>query len=240
MVNYFWLSLDPDQSARWYCDQHCFKIGAEVVESIWTPALLLAPHLAQRAERLGIKKTYMYRRTTKGLWHPLYVWHGLCRANMRRGLINANAIFKEHQARTGKAHVAWKDCKFLLSVIDTIDFNTEVWAKWYITQTDRPERQQWKLDHGFEDHTIVDRNTCDMSQPVQCINEKLFPGCRVKGDVVAAYRRYYHAKIYSIGILRYYHSVPPKWLTGRRVKFGEKVKILPYKLDPEGYVIVVF
>lgn len=239
MVNYFWLSLDPDESARWYCDQHCFKIGSEVVESVWDAVLTLKPSLSKEADVLGCSKAYRHRRHAKDgeLWHPLSVWHCMCRANMKRGLINADAIFKEHQRRTGKSHQAWKDCKFLLGKVDQINFNTKVWKDWYQAQTTPEKRKGWTLEYGFKKH--VDRNTCEMTEPVQCINDDLFPGCKVQGDVVRAYRRYYNAKIYSLKVtMRYFYSTPPSWLGGDKRLINGKLYIYPYLLDEEGYVVV--
>jgi hypothetical protein len=235
MVNYFWLSMDPEESASWYCDQHCFKIGAEVVESVWDSVLVLCPSLSLLADKEGFSKSYRKRRHSRPgtIWHPLSIWHGLCRANMRRGLINADAIFKEHHRRTGTSHTAWKECKFLMDKIDTIDFNSEAWNEWHTFQTKR----EWVKEAI---NTRCNRNICTMTEPVQCINEKLFHGCKIQGNVVEAYRRYYNAKVYSLGLMRYFYSSPPSWLYGYKQMDGTKLRVLPYMLDTDGYVIVVF
>lgn len=263
LLNYFWLSDDPEQSAKWYCDQHCFKIGAEVMESIWDVVRVLAPDVKV------VPSVSVGRHSKKdSLWHPLSVWNGLCRANMRRSLVNANEIFKEHYRRTGTKHSAWKDCVSLMKVIDKINFNSKIWKKWYASQNGDPDagkyrptktkpkdletRYKWMNDHGrvlvngsvlvsvFE----VDRNTCAMTEPPQCINEKLFPGCRVHGNVVDAYRRYYNAKTKSFknnAEMRYFYSAPPFWLQGKiqRVSAATRKKIR-YQLDEEGFCVVVF
>src|SRR4029078_2405504 len=91
LLNYFWLSLDPDESASMYCDQHCFKIGSEIMESVWDVVLVLSPELSIEATKQGIPETSRKRRHSRKdcLWHPLSVWNGLCRSNFHRSLINA-------------------------------------------------------------------------------------------------------------------------------------------------------
>ena len=253
MVNYFWLSYDPEESASWYCDQHCFKIGSEVVESVWDAILTLSPHLSIKADGEGISHTYRKRRHAKpdSLWHPLSVWHGLCLSNMKRGLINANAIFKEHMKRTGTSHKAWEDCRFLLDNVDVVDFNCDVWMNWFSSQngsTDTPftpsktkkpdlvKRKLW-IDEFCPTILHHDRNTCTMTEPPQCINEDIpeFSGCRVRGDVIEAYRRYYNAKIKTVsGGMRYFYTKPPSWLDANVITKRSSSK----KYDSEGFLIV--
>lgn len=268
LLNYFWLSDDPVQSAKWYCDQHCFKIGAEVIESVWDAVLVLAPELSAKATSSGVPEVNRKKRHSKEgcLWHPLSVWNGLCRANMRRSLVNADAIFAEHYRRTKTKHSAWSDCKFLLKNVSKIDFNSSTWRKWYASQNGdedtkyRPEKTKvkdlklralWMARHG---HVSVgttkvtvftlDRNTCSMSEPPQCINDKLFPGCQVPGDPVEAYRRYYNLKLTSFkngAEMRYFYSIPPPWLKGKVQRISAAVrKKFPYKLDDEGFCVVHF
>lgn len=257
LLNYFWLSWDPDESASWYCDQHCFKIGSEVIESVWDAALTLKPSLGKLATSEAIGMAYRRMRHAKpgGLWHPLSVWNGLTRSNMRRSLINAEAIFKEHQRRKGTVHSAWKDCKFLLKHIDTIDFNSKRWLRWFGSQNgdskspyrpcktkpkDLVSRKAWCKVHCVLDGkniVDVDRNTFDMTEPPQCINEKLFPNCKVSGDTIQAYRNYYIAKTQTVGGgMRYYYTDPPRWLDGNDTSLSPP----QYRLDSQGYVIVRF
>jgi hypothetical protein len=249
-LNYFWLSWDPVESAKWYCDQHCFKIGSEVIESIWDVVMVVCPDLE------GTESMRKRRHARDGcLWHPLSVWHGLCRANMHRGLINANAIFEEHYRRTGTRHTAWKDCLFLLKNISKIDFSSDAWVGWFFSQNgkegtkytpiktkpaDLAKRRAWCLIHA-PNILNIDREQCSLTEPPQCINEVEFRGCRVPGDVVKAYRRYYQAKLYTMGLMRYYHtSTLPPWVLGAVIKNENKIKIVPYQLDDEGYVVVEF
>lgn len=271
LLNYFWLSDDPVESAKWYCDQHCFKIGAEVIESVWDSILILAPELSAKATAAGVPEVNRKKRHSKAgcLWHPLSVWNGLCRANMQRSLINADAIFAEHYRRTATKHSAWSDCKFLLKNIKKIDFNSSVWRKWYASQNGdedtkyRPEKTKdkdlklraiWMARHGRVKvgSTMVtvftlDRNdpkSCPMTEPPQCINEKLFPGCQVPGDPIEAYRRYYNLKTKSFkngSMMRYFYSIPPVWLKGKvqRISAAARKKF-PYELDDEGFCIVHF
>jgi hypothetical protein len=255
-LNYFWLSTDPEESASWYCDQHCFKIGAEVIESIWDSVMILAPHISVLATKKGIGMANRRGRHSgrftggkpngkpggkpNGLWHPLSVWHGLCRSNMHRGLVNALAIFNEHESRTGKVHSAKRECEFLLSHIDEVDFDSDIWMEWYTTQSGSKgtnkaslKRQEWCTLHTVpigkmgKNASILKCNRSDpnlsMTLPPQCINEDnlAFAGCRVKGDtlesVVKAYRLYYHAKVNTVkGGFRYFYTLPPTWLNPPR------------------------
>jgi hypothetical protein len=228
LLNYFWLSWDPEESAKWYCDQHCFKIGSEVVESVWDSVLVLAPELDEKADLEGITPFYRKQRHAKkgGLWHPLSVWHGLCRANMKRGLENANAIFKEHQRRTGKSHTAWSDCKFLIRYVDEIDFQSDVWKSWYRTQNGTPNektkskdlasRHEWCKSYAPKIKKL-DRNTCEMTRPPLCVGT-LLENVDPLDDPIEVYRRYYEAKTKSVsGGMRYFYTTPPEWLTGNVV-----------------------
>ncbi|HMP28073.1 MAG TPA: hypothetical protein PKD85_00650 [Saprospiraceae bacterium] len=238
LLNYFWLSWDPKESASWYCDQHCFKIGAEVVESVWDAVLAIEPKLDKLADDQGIPKTYRKRRHSREdcLWHPLSVWNGLTRSNLHRNLLNANEIFREHQRRTGTIHSAWQDCKFLLANINNIDFNTNRWKKWYKSQNgdehtrykptktkikDLKLRAQWCLSHTYVDGVNVsklDRNRCAITEPPQCINEKEFPGCK-NVDIIDAYHNYYRAKTQSMKHgMRYLYTKPPALLKDCKIQ----------------------
>jgi len=250
-LNYFWLSWDPNESARLYCDQHCFKIGSEVVESIWDVVMTICPELNIKADDLGLTKANRKRRHSRvgTLWHPLSVWHGLCFSNMHRGLINADAIFREHYTRTGTKHSAWKDCLFLLKYLSLVSFTSKEWEKWYLSQNgeigtmytpakskkkDLEKRREWCGIHAFN-ILEMDREGCPMTEPPQCME----PHCKVPGDTVRAYRKYYQNKLYTMGIMRYYHKSPiPSWIFGFVIDNDGKIKIIPYQLDEEGYVVV--
>jgi hypothetical protein len=221
LLNYFWLSNDPEESASWYCDQHCFKIGSEVVESVWDAASMISPDLMDKATKAGIGMTYRHRRHAKEgrLWHPLSVWHALSRENMRRGLLNAKAIFDEHHRRTGKLHSALKDWEFLSFKVEELDFDSERWQEWAEVQNGSSSnaklhiarRAWWKTyaKSGRSSIYNVVRNECKMSPPPFMGFEE----CYIKGKVVASYRKYYDAKIDTIkGGMRYYYTKPPKWL----------------------------
>ena len=152
---------------------------------------------------------------------------------MKRGLINADAIFQEHLSRTGKSHSAWRDCKFLLDKISEVDFETKIWKRWYRTLNGKSNgvtkpkdlelRKAWCKKHA-RGIRRADRNLCEMTEPPQCINEKEFPGCR-DDDLVTAYRKYYLAKMDSIsGGMRYFYTKPPLWLPTEKVHLERKQK----------------
>lgn len=225
LLNYFWLSDDPNESASWYCDQHCFKIGSEVVESIWDAVHMLDPTMADRAVEEGIPLTNRHHRHARpgALWHPMSVWHGMCRENMKRGLVNARAIFEEHTRRTGCIHKATTDLNFLEGIVEKLNFCSPRWTEWYTFQSGvtkniatHIERRTWCKKFAYANVNgkkkkidTVNRNTCDMTQfPFMGFKE-----CRIEGDLIGSYRKLYHAKIGTIkGGMRYYHTKPPKWL----------------------------
>ena len=142
---------------------------------------------------------------------------------------------------------------FLLEKISKIDFASARWERWYSSQNgevdadyipsktksvDLAKRREWCLVHAL-DIISVDREICEMTEPPQCINKDSFAGCRIPGDVVGAYRRYYQAKLYSMGLMRFYHESPlPPWVMGHKTSEQNKVKLIPYQLDEEGYVVV--
>lgn len=255
LLNYFWLSDDPDESASMYCDQHCFKIGSELMESIWDVVLVLSPELSHEfSGGPGISETRRHSRKDC-LWHPLSVWNGLCRSNLHRSLINANAIFQEHYNRKGTTHKAWAGCKFLLASYKKIDFNSSRWKRWFMSQCgdettkyrplktkkkDLQARIQWCTVHSsLKGKSILsfDRNTCEMTEPPRCINEK---ECKDAPDVVSAYRLYYHCKVSSMKQgMRYYYTNPPSWLqrencSGKPLDFEQKIHV---KAKPKSLVV---
>lgn len=231
LLNYFWLDNDPVKSASWYCDQHCFKIGSEVIESIWDAVDAVSPSLFSRATDQGIPMTYRrHRHAKKGLWHPLSVWHCLCRANMYRGLVNAKAIFDEHTKRTGTVHKALTDYEFLIKNIRKINFNNSRWMDWYNTQNgtvnmkNSEERKAWCARHAIDENgvslTDVNRNTCKMTTPPIMV----FDECRVENNIIKSYKNYYHAKIFTIkNGMRYYYTPIPSWLKDKdKIKTRKK------------------
>jgi len=258
LLNYFWLSWDPKKSASYYCDQHVYKIGSEVIESVWDAVLELAPELGEKATKKGLNLTYRHRRHSKPgmMWHPLSVWHCLSKANLKRGLINADEIFREHQRRTGTKHSAWRDCKFLLKRLEKIDFTSKRWSTFYKSQSgkcapsktkpiDVKRRIELFETYEWQAALSIDRNDADLDflTPPQCMNDAdvAFHGCRVIGDTLAGYRNYYTAKGSTVsGGMRYYHTTPPSWLECK-VKIAKNQWYMKgLKLDDEGYVVVIF
>ena len=199
LLNYFWLSMCPVESASWYSDAHCFKIGSELVETIWDAAVLVDPPLEDIADSQNLPKTYRRRRHSKPgcMAHPLVVWTGLCRANFDRQFENAEAIFQEHLSRTCKSHSAWEDLKWLRKHTSDLDFHSDGWAAFYASQngsepatatkTKKPDllrRREWVERYVPYDISKRDRNATgieNMTEPPQCINENLpdFQGCQV-------------------------------------------------------------
>ena len=202
LLNYFWLSMDPVESARWYSDAHCFKIGSEVVEMLWDAAILINPDLEKKSDAQNVPKTYRRRRHSKPgcLAHPLVVWTGLCRANFDRMIENAECIFEEHLHRTAKSHSAWEDLKWLRkrsSNPSGLDFHSSGWATFYESQNgsvpaektktkpaDLLRRREWIERYVPYDFARRDRNATGLehlTEPPQCINESIpaFEGCQV-------------------------------------------------------------
>ena len=189
--------MDPVESARWYSDAHCFKIGSEVVEMLWDAAILINPDLEAKADAAEVPKTYRRRRHSKPgcLAHPLVVWTGLCRANFDRTIENAECIFQEHLCRTAKSHSAWSDLKWLRKRSKSLDFHSSGWTTFYESQNgsgpsvktkpvDLLRRREWVERYVPYDLAKRDRNATgleNLTEPPQCINESIpaFKGCQV-------------------------------------------------------------
>jgi hypothetical protein len=208
LLNYFWLSLDPKECAGWYADQHCFKIGSEVIESVWDAVLTHKPQIEQIADEQGISKSYRKRRHAKvgQKYHPLSLWNVLCKTHCIRSLVNASAIFTEHFNRTGKEHSAIKDLDFLNRILDSVDFGVkEAFTKFVSWQRFTVEEKE-KYSRFF----TGDRNTIELDYSLvpQCVTKE----CK-DGDLITAYRKYYQEKTMTMSDgMRYYYTLPPPWL----------------------------
>lgn len=219
-LNYFWLDLDPDVSASWYCDQHVFKIHSEVVESVWDAFLTLDPSLGDLADAEGLSKTYRkgrhapYVRGKEGRSHPLSRWNTLARANAERSLINAKSIFDEHRRRTGTTHLAYKDWEFLVEILDRVPYTGPTYDAFLQREClGSQEDRKWYVEHSkpYSDDE-------EFTNPPRCINSKLFPGCDDL-TLVGRYRQYYQLKTRTVKAgkevgFRYFHTLPPRWLLG--------------------------
>lgn len=244
LLNYFWLSLDPKESAGWYCDQHVFKIHSEVIESVWDAVIFLNPELKERALEQGMKPTYMKQRHSGGAfgggtsggrrWHPLSLWNVLRKENAKRSLLNAKYIVKEHTRRTGTVHSCKEDLDYLLEVIDEVDFPSSKFSDGKLKFGSLPSRTRHFLDFQLKDRKDLleeapypELRGCTV--PPKCINETLFPGVKTR-DLVTSYRNYYLAKAVSpqeggngvSGGMRYYYTSPPKWMKPQRERLLQR------------------
>lgn len=240
LLNYFWLSLDPKESAGWYCDQHVFKIHSEVIESVWDAVIFLNPELKERALDQGMKPTYMKQRHSGGVsgggvsggggsggerrWHPLSLWNVLRKENAERSLLNAKYIVREHTRRTGTVHSCKKDLDYLLEVIDEVDFPSSKFSDGKLKFGSLSSKTQHFLDFQLKDRkTLLEEASYPelrgCTEPPKCINEVLFPKVKTQ-DLVTSYRNYYLAKAISpqeggngvSGGMRYYYTSPPRWM----------------------------
>jgi hypothetical protein len=225
-LNYFWLSKNPDESARAYCDQHCFKIHSELITSIWDVVLELAPELVDEALEKGVTRAYINGRHSK---HPLTLWNGICLGNCLRSLLNAKSLLEEHKSRTGTIHCCQRDWDFLSSNVHRIDFSGPKWKKWqrFSFPKNDPEKQE-KWDSLTKSLGVVDNKV--FTNPPRCINQKEFPSCNSKYGgfygLLEAYRKYYQAKVLTVKpIMRYFYTEPPVWLKGEIMVRKDKKSI---------------
>lgn len=238
-LNYFWLSFDPRESASWYCDQHCFKIHTEIIESVWDSVLSLAPWVEDWANQSGISKTYRNRRHSKPgtKWHPLSKWTGLCRGNALTSLINARALLEEHRHRTGKKHTVWKDWHFLWGILPLVRYspydaevepheksNHDQFLEVHFSGSSRsslfkkfrPVPVIWFPSRGVSSLEIF------YTEPPRCFGKYQPDGGL---SLIGAYRGYYHDKTSTMKQgMRYYHSQPPPWLSPN---LSHEIKQLP-------------
>lgn len=227
LLNYFWLSLDPRESASWYCDQHCFKIHTELISAVWDSVLTLAPWVEDWADTCGIPRSYRTQRHARPgrKWHPLSKWTGICRGNAVTSLINARALLEEHQRRTGRRHVVWADWEFLWEVLPSVRYERHPLKK----DAGKSTHEQF-LSHHFSSTEIKKFRPFSPVPEVWfplkvALSTKLFytepPRCFGKWEapnhhtLVQAYRGYYEDKTLTMKQgMRYYHSLPPEWLEG--------------------------
>jgi len=231
LLNYFWLSPDPKVNAKWYCDQHCFKIHTEVISSVWDATLELAPWIDKLADEEGISRAYRSRIHARPgcKWHPLSSWNALCLGNCLTSLIAARCLLEEHESRTGCHHKVWKDWEFLWDKLGEISFSSVRWDHFFQEQFPgaSPQNKLKKFapipsrDFGLGDFP----GEAYMTEPPRCINTKLLAFENSKSSkggfegLTEAYQKYYKAKVHTIkGGMRYYHSRVPKWLASGDIK----------------------
>lgn len=221
LLNYFWLSPDPKLNAKWYCDQHCFKIHTELISSVWDAVSEIAPWLCEEADEAKIPNSYRGRIHARpgSKWHPLSAWNGLCLENCLTSLECARALLEEHESRTGCHHKVWKDYEFLVEKIGEVSFTSGMWVKWFESQF--PGKKKEDVLKPFAKVPGSPRDLGYMTEPPRCIDLKnsFFKECKSSGhsfdDLVKVYRKYYEAKTLTIkGGMRYYYSPVPKWLKG--------------------------
>lgn len=227
-LNYFWLSLDPYKCAEMYCDQHCFKIGSEVIESCWDCVMTINPELVVLHKNIGGKDTYRKGRhiLTKDRlgnikqkrWHPMCIWTTLCKSNLYRMIQNAEAIFIEHESRTGTLHQAYNDCMFLLEHIDKVDFHSDIWLEWYNSVAINNEHHnilRWDKALSMNRNVIKGIRTINLMFP-ECVTDRgnNYNTNEINyNNLVSSYRNYYKQKVTTLKRpMRYYYNKPPTFL----------------------------
>ena len=105
-MNIFFLSLDPNECARLYCDQHVIKILLEVVQMLYT---------AWNLSGLEYRAPYNRARTRRG-YRSAHVNHPMCmwvRANYGFAARLAVALAVEYTNRFHKVHACAKHALWL-------------------------------------------------------------------------------------------------------------------------------
>lgn len=234
LLNYFWLSYDPRLTAKMLCDQHCFKIHTEVISAVWDSVLELAPWVEDLASEEKIPRTYRNRiharpgsfnpSETQPKWHPLSKWCGISRNNAKTALINSRAMLEEHQRRTGRVHVVWKDWYFLWGVLPLVNYSIgSRWSTWKeihfpdlelekLLQEFRPVPETWFQSDSRAGDGPWSTGPEYYTDPPRCFG-KFVPSPGI--SLIQSYREYYEDKTKTIkGGMRYYYSNPPEWLQG--------------------------
>lgn len=237
-LTYFWLDHDSVISASQYCDQHCFKIASEIVIALWCVVKMFNFDLYKLATKENIP--FAYRKIVRK--HTLILWTGLCRANFKKSIDNADAILNEHYARTKKKHSVRQDIDFLKQHYEKIDFNVKWWDIWVVDQSgsiDLLVSESINIIYTIDTNKSVyfeDRNKCAMTHPPLIFDEIFRQEFKEKNPqidftkgsyhyIIEAYRYYYKTKMYSVktkkskkneskyvGNLRYFYSKYPEWL----------------------------
>lgn len=213
MVNLFYLGVNPEAAVAGYPDKHVVKMGLEAVQIAWTCVRLFnddsmasafeAAHPSLKAMKsLGQSK------------HPVVVWAGLCRENLRMTLRYALAIFGEYERRYRHGpHSRKPDAVWLMANIDLVAFGSDkhtAWTKemkaWALSgKSDKMDAAWWAV------HSIppgADAATYPhMTPPTQCMPAEF----QVPGDAPTAFRNYLVSKFATMK-MTFYHSDPPDWL----------------------------
>lgn len=95
MVNIFFLSECPVQSAQYACDKHVVKMPIETAQILSTTFRLLTED-SETADRLGLYKLSHVK-------HPMAIWTRQSLANFQWALDHGLALCDEYYARYGKA-----------------------------------------------------------------------------------------------------------------------------------------
>ena len=104
-MNLFFLSLDPDQCAKWHCDKHVVKMILEIVQMLYTAwhvngVLPSGAPLCKSSGKPGYKKAHVN--------HPMTKWMRQSRGNYDFAVRLAAALALEFEYRYGHYHSCTK------------------------------------------------------------------------------------------------------------------------------------
>ena len=133
-MNIFFLSLDPDECARLYCDQHVIKILLEIVQMLYT-----AWHFSDNKNHLN-QAPYNKSGTQRG-YRPAHPNHPMCkwvRANYGFAASIGMALAIEYTRRFKKIHACAQHVLWL-AMNEPKNIKVEYTDKTYISKQGIPE-----------------------------------------------------------------------------------------------------
>ena len=143
-MNIFFLSLNPNECARLYCDQHVIKILLEIVQMLYT-----AWHVSGLRDH-EVLAPYNRAGTRRG-YRPAHVNHPMCkwvRTQYRFAASVAVALAMEYTRRFKKIHACAEHALWLARNVPPTA--TETWGpKTYLSREGIPEcmpEEHWDPD----------------------------------------------------------------------------------------------
>jgi len=144
-MNIFFLSLDPDECAKLYCDQHVIKILLEIVQMLYT-----AWHISGEKDILS-GAPFNKSGTQRG-YRPAHPNHPMCmwvRGNYGYAASIAMALAIEYTRRFKKVHSCATHALWLAEHVPTTCPHIEFTEKTYVSTQGIPEcmpEEHWNPD----------------------------------------------------------------------------------------------
>lgn len=179
-MNIFWLDKNPVENARMHHDKHVVKMILEYAQLLSTAHRLIDGKEATVLSKSGRKKK---------------VWQ----INDDRDGVLYSATHVNHPSAVWARDSYHNYTRLYALFIATCDEYTHRYGK--IHKTDEKLRHVLATPPNF----VIDHKTHLLTDPTPAMPEE----CKVPGDVVASYRKYYIDK--KVDMAKWTNREPPKW-----------------------------